>query len=114
QPQKPHGGVMPVGGPGLKIANSTLPDLFGVAVDAEDRVFFSDGTGDNVRRINPDGSLKTIASNLDTPSGLAFGRGGWFSDGSLIVANTGGHTNVRIYIWTAPAHLFSAAPRPLA
>jgi sugar lactone lactonase YvrE len=109
-PPKPFAAVMTVGGPGLKIANSTLPDLFGVAVDAEDRVFFSDGTGDNVRRINPDGSLKTIASDLDTPSGLAFQRGGWFGEGSLIVANTGGHTIVRIDIGTARSNLVAGAP----
>src|SRR5262249_37820378 len=113
-PPKPFAAVMTVGGARLKLANLPLPALFGVAVDAEDRVLFSDGTGDNVRRINPDGSLKTIATDLDTPSGLAFERGGWFGDGSLIVANTGGHTIVRIDIGTAPAHLFSAAPRPLA
>ena len=87
-----------------------MPDLFGVAVDAKGRVFFSDGTGDNVRRINPDGSLKTIAADLDTPSGLAFERGGWFGDGSLIVANTGGHTIVRIDIGTARSNLVAGAP----
>ncbi|HEV2666580.1 MAG TPA: hypothetical protein VG324_16800, partial [Blastocatellia bacterium] len=30
RPPKPFAAVMTVGGPGLKIANSTLPDLFGV------------------------------------------------------------------------------------
>jgi len=109
-PPKPFAAVKTVGGPGLKIANSALPDLFGVAVDAEDRVYFSDGTGDKVWRINPDGSLKIIASDLDTPSGLAFERGGWFGDGSLIVANTGGHTIVRIDIGTARSDLVAGAP----
>src|SRR5262245_52218753 len=65
RPPKPFAAVMTVGGPGLKIANSTLPDLFGVAVDGKGQVFFSDGTGDAVRRIEVDGSLKTIASDLD-------------------------------------------------
>src|SRR5262245_37191207 len=67
RPPKPFAAVMTVGGPGLKIANSTLPDLFGVAVDGKGQVFFSDGTGDAVRRIDADGSLKTVASDLDTP-----------------------------------------------
>ena len=71
-PPKPFAAVMTVGGPGLKIANSTLPDLFGVAIDGKGHVFFSDGTGDAVRRIDADGDLKTIAADLDTPSGLAF------------------------------------------
>ncbi|MGH9755893.1 MAG: SMP-30/gluconolactonase/LRE family protein [Blastocatellia bacterium] len=109
-PPKPFAAVMTVGGPGLKIANSTLPDLFGVAVDDEDRVFFSDGTGDSVRRIGADGGLKTIASDLDTPSGLAFNRSGWFGDGSLIVANTGAHTIVRIDIGTGRSNLVAGAP----
>ncbi|HEV2665848.1 MAG TPA: hypothetical protein VG324_13105 [Blastocatellia bacterium] len=107
---KPFASVMTVGGPGLKIANSTLPDLFGVAIDGKGHVFFSDGTGDAVRRIDADGSLKTIAADLDTPSGLAFERGGWFADGSLIVANTGGHTIVRIDIGTARSNLVAGAP----
>ncbi len=110
RPPKPFAAVMTVGGPGLKIANSTLPDLFGVAVDDEDRVFFSDGTGDSVRRIDADGSLKTIASDLDMPSALAFERGDWFGDGSLIVANTGGHTIVRIDIGTGRPSLVAGAP----
>ena len=110
RPPKPFAAVMTVGGPGLKIANSTLPDLFGVAVDGKGRIFFSDGTGDAVRRIDPDGSLKTVASDLDTPSGLAFERGGWFGDGSLIVANTGGHTIVRIDIGTGSPTLVAGAP----
>src|SRR2546428_7413093 len=80
RPPKPFAAVMTVGGPGLKIANSTLPDLFGVAVDGKDRVFFSDGTGDSVPRIDAGWSLKTIAARLRPPSGLAFERGGWFGD----------------------------------
>lgn len=91
-PPRPFASVMTVGGPGLKIANSALPDLFGVAVGDDDRVFFSDGTGDSVWQINTDGSLKTIVSDLDTPSGIAFAPGSWLSAGSLIVANTGAHT----------------------
>ncbi|HKQ91277.1 MAG TPA: hypothetical protein VJZ77_11360, partial [Blastocatellia bacterium] len=110
RPPKPFTAVMTVGGPGMKIANSTLPDLFGVAVDGKGRVFFSDGTGDAVRRIDADGSLKTVASDLDMPSGLAFERGGWFGDGSLIVANTGGHTIVRIDIGTARSNVVAGAP----
>ncbi|MGE0128336.1 MAG: SMP-30/gluconolactonase/LRE family protein [Blastocatellales bacterium] len=96
EPPKPFASVMTVGGPGLKIANAALPDLFGVAVGAGDQVFFSDGTGDNVRKINADGSLKTVVSDLDMPSGLAFTHGGWLSSGSLIVANTGAHTIIRV------------------
>jgi sugar lactone lactonase YvrE len=78
----------------LKIANSTLPDVFGVAVDGADQIYFSDGTGDRIWRVNADGSLRTFSFSLQTPSGLAFKPGGWlpFNDGYLIVANTDAHT----------------------
>ncbi len=93
---------MTVGGPGLKIANAALPDVFGIAINDDDQIYYSDGTGDSVRKINADGNLKTVVSGLDTPSGLAFAPAGWlsawFDDGSLIVANTGAHT----IIWVDP------------
>ncbi len=94
-PPKPFASVMTVAGPGLKITNSGLPDLFGVAVDDDDRIFVSDGTANSVYLINPDGSLKTITSELDMPSAMAFAP-----DGSLIVANTGAHTIARIDVET--------------
>lgn len=86
---------MTIAGPGLKITRSGLPDLFGVAVDDDDRIFVSDGTANSVYLINPDGSLKTITSELDMPSALAFA-----TDGSLIVANTGAHTIARVDVET--------------
>jgi hypothetical protein len=107
---KPLAAVVTVGGPGLKIANSMLPDLYGVAVDNKGGVYFSDGTGDSVMRIEADGSAKTIMSGLDTPSGLAFWRSGWFDKGELIVANTGEHTIVRIDIGTGSPTLVAGAP----
>jgi sugar lactone lactonase YvrE len=110
RPPKPLVAVMTVGGPGLKIVNSTLPDLFGVAVDNKGRVYFSDGTSDRVMWIESDGSMNTITSGLDTPSGLAFRRGGWFGKGALIVANTGEHTIVRIDIGTGVPTLVAGAP----
>ncbi len=86
---------MTVAGLGLKITNSRLPDLFGVAVDDDDRIFVSDGTSSSVYLINPDGSLKTITSELDMPSAMAFAP-----DGSLVVANTGAHTIARVDVET--------------
>ncbi len=84
---------MTVGGPGLKLANSTLPDLFGIAVDDDDQIYFSDGTGDRIWRINTDGSLTRFGPSLRTPSGLAFRPGGWrpSDDGAIIIANTDAH-----------------------
>jgi sugar lactone lactonase YvrE len=110
RPPKPLAEVFTVGGPGLKISNSTLPDIFGVTVDNKGRVYFSDGTADSVVRIEADGSMSPVSSGLDTPSGLAFGHGNWRGKGSLIVANTGAHTIVRIDIGTGLPTLVAGAP----
>jgi DNA-binding beta-propeller fold protein YncE len=95
RPPKPFAGVATVAGAGLKIKNGALPDVFGVAVDDDDRVFLSDGTANSIYRINEDGSLKTVTSELDMPSAIAFAPDG-SEDGSLIVANPGAHTIVRV------------------
>ena len=89
RPPKPFASVVTVANAGLKIKNGALPDVFGVAVDDDDRLFFSDGTANSLYRINEDGSLKTVTSELDMPSAIAVAP-----DGSLIVANTGAHTIV--------------------
>ncbi|HKQ76823.1 MAG TPA: hypothetical protein VJ810_24220 [Blastocatellia bacterium] len=109
-PPKPFAAVMTIGGPGLKIANSRLPDLYGVAVDEDNQVYLSDGTADSIKLINTDGSLRTIVSDLDTPSGLAFERGKWFGAGSLIVANTGAHTIVWIDLGTGSPGFVIGSP----
>lgn len=93
---------MTVAGPGMKISNSALPDLFGVAVDDDGRIFFSNGTGNSIHQINPDGSLNTITSELDMPSAIAFAP-----DGSLVVANTGAHTIVRVDVNTGRVNLIA-------
>ena len=100
---------MTVGGPGLKIANSTLPDLFGVAVDGKGRVFSA------TEPATPSGGLtpmefedRRFRSRHAFRAGVR--AGGWFGDGSLIVANTGGHTIVRIDIGTARSNLVAGAP----
>jgi len=92
-------------GKGLKLGNGVLPDPFGVAVDEDDRIYFSDGTSNSIHRINEDGSLKTITSDLDMPSAIAFRP-----DGSLVVANTGAHTIVRVNILTGRIDLIAGAP----
>src|SRR5262249_62198601 len=52
-PPKPFATVMTVGGPGFKIANSTLPDLFRGAVDDDNQVYLSAGNGDRLHRATP-------------------------------------------------------------
>ncbi len=104
RPPKPFAAVMTVAGPGLQIANSALPDLFGVAIDDDDRIFFSDGTANSIYRINADGSLKTITSDLDMPSAIAFAP-----DRTLVVANTGAHTIVRVDVETGQVSLVAGS-----
>jgi sugar lactone lactonase YvrE len=103
---------MTVGGQGLKIANATLPDLFGVAVDKNDQIYFSDGTGDKIWRINADGSLNIVRAGFHTPSGLAIKPGGWRpSDaGALYIADTGAHTIGRFDIATGKGDHFAGVP----
>ncbi|MGH9846362.1 MAG: hypothetical protein ACREEM_47290, partial [Blastocatellia bacterium] len=96
--------VATLAGPGLKLHNGVLPDLFGVAVDGDDRVYFSNGTTGSIHRINENGSVKTITSDLDMPSAIAFAP-----DGSLVVANTGAHIIVRVDVETGRVDLIAGA-----
>ena len=105
RPPKPFATVATLAGGGLKISNGILPDYFGVAVDDDDHIYFSDGTRGSIIRINDDGSLKTITSELDMPSAIAFA-----SDGSLVVANTGAHTIVRVDVESGRVSLIAGMP----
>lgn len=105
RPPKPFASISTVAGGGLTIRPGGPPDYFGVAVDQEDRIYFSDGTADRVERINPDGSLQTIASGLNMPSGLAIGPGG-----ELIIANTGDHTIVRVNLQNNRLDVLAGSP----
>jgi sugar lactone lactonase YvrE len=96
--------VVTLAGRGLKLQNGVLPDPFGVAVDADGRVFFSDGGANSLYRVNEDGTLKTITSDLDMPSAVAFGP-----DGALVVANTGAHTIVRVNVESGRLDLIAGA-----
>ncbi|MFN0087218.1 MAG: SMP-30/gluconolactonase/LRE family protein [Blastocatellia bacterium] len=90
-PPRPHGDAATIGGMGMKIEAGRLPDYFGVAVNEDDEVHFSDGTANSVSRIDEDGAVKQITAELAMPSAIAFAP-----DGSLIVANTGAHTIARV------------------
>src|SRR5262245_41915722 len=105
RPPKPFVSVTTIAGAGLKIRGGSLPDYYGVAIDREDRIYFSDGTANSIFRIEQDGSLKTITSELDMPSAIAFAP-----DGSLVVANTGAHTIVRVDVETGHTQLVAGSP----
>lgn len=90
-PPKPFGKVVTLAGAGAKIgAQKTLSDPFGVAVDGDD-IYVTDGLGGSLYRVTLKGQIELITDQLDMPSHLAVAP-----DGSLIVANTGAHTIVKV------------------
>ncbi len=90
-PPKPFGKVVTLAGTGVKIgAQKTLSDPFGVAADGDD-IYVTDGLGGSLYRVSLKGQVELITDQLDMPSHLAVAP-----DGSLIVANTGAHTIVKV------------------
>lgn len=88
------------GGDGGPAAQAQLNIPQGLAVDSAGRVYIADTLNNRVRRVDPDGTIRTLAGNgqagysgdgkqaidamLDLPTGLAIG----FGD-SLLIADTG-------------------------
>jgi hypothetical protein len=70
--------------------NREFGEPFGIAVWGSD-IYVSDGERSKISRIASDGTVSTIAENLNTPSGIAFDV-----NGDLIVADTGSNTVKRI------------------
>ena len=90
-PPKPFGKVVTLAGTGVKIgAQKTLSDPFGVAADGDD-IYVTDGLGGSLYRVSLKGKVELITDQLDMPSHLAVAP-----DGSVIVANTGAHTIVKV------------------
>ena len=67
-------------------------DAFGIAVGKDGDVYLTDGDTGKLWQIRPNGSVKVISENLDTPSGV-----GVSPDGSLVIAETGAHVIRRVY-----------------
>jgi sugar lactone lactonase YvrE len=90
-PPKPFGKVVTLAGAGAKIGpQQTLSDPFGVAADGDD-IYVTDGLSGRLYRVSLKGEVELITDQLDMPSHLAVAP-----DGSLIVANTGAHTIVKV------------------
>ena len=66
-------------------------DPFGVACASDGTIYISDGEAGRVWLIAKDGSVKSIAENLNTPSAIALAP-----DGTLVLADTGSHTIKRV------------------
>jgi sugar lactone lactonase YvrE len=102
---KPLVAAVTIAGAGPKTSATTLSDPFGVAVDDDDNIFASDGAGGRIYRVSPEGATTVITDQLDMPSAVALAP-----DGSLIVANTGAHTIVRVDVKTNRAGVIAGAP----
>ena len=88
---RPLVAAVTLAGAGPRLAADSLSDPFGVAADEDGNVFVTDGAGGRLYRITPEGAARVIAAGLDMPSAVALAP-----DGSLVVANTGAQTIVRV------------------
>ncbi|HEX4946031.1 MAG TPA: SMP-30/gluconolactonase/LRE family protein [Blastocatellia bacterium] len=104
-PPKPFGKVVTIAGTGARIgAQKTLSDPFGVAADGDD-IYVTDGLGGSLYRVSLKGEVELITDQLDMPSHLAVAP-----DGSLIVANTGAHTIVKVDPDKGQVNVIAGAP----
>jgi sugar lactone lactonase YvrE len=91
RPRGPLARVVTIAGAGARAVPAPLGDPFGVAVDEEGAVYVADGTAGQLFRLETGAPPTLVASGLDMPSAIAIAP-----DGSLVVANTGAHTIVRV------------------
>ncbi len=74
----------------LAVNDVNLREPFGIGVK-DGETYVSDGDTGNILRLAKDGVVSIFASNLDTPSAIAFDK-----NGDLIVADPGSHTIKRV------------------
>lgn len=88
------------------LPRKTHHEPFGVSVDDDGNVYFSESRSGTIRRLDYDSyrsggvamEAEVIFEGLETPSAIALDE-----DGRLVVANTGAHTIVRIDLGTKQA-----------
>lgn len=66
-------------------------EVFGVVIDKNGTIFFSDGANGKIWRVEKNSATKLVTDKMDTPSGLAIEK-----DGNLVVADAGSHTIKRV------------------
>lgn len=91
RPPKPYLSAVTVAGTGLRIEKGRIPDYFGVAVDADHQVYYTDGSRGALWNRDEKGNQRIVTEQMDMPSGIAIAP-----DGSLIVADTGDHRILRV------------------
>ncbi|HVG31952.1 MAG TPA: hypothetical protein VM911_02695, partial [Pyrinomonadaceae bacterium] len=77
-------------------------DPFGVTISPDQTIYVSDGDTGHIWQIALDGQVKPVAENLDVPSGIALAP-----DGTLVVAETGSHTIVRVDLKTGQSQIIA-------
>lgn len=93
-PPKDFTQVRTIAGAGPKInaqSAQTISDPFGVAADEDGTCYVTDGEGGKLYRIDTKGNTSLVTDQLDMASAVAVAP-----DGSIIVANTGAHTIVKV------------------
>ncbi len=105
RPPKPFTTVVTIAGTGLRVSATELSDPFGVVVDEDDNILVTDGRGGRLYRISPKGEVSLVTDQLDMPSAIALAP-----DGTLVVANTGAHTIVRVDPVEGRVKLVAGAP----
>jgi DNA-binding beta-propeller fold protein YncE len=107
-PPKPFAEVVTLAGAGPKIdarAAQDISDPFGVAADADGNCYVTDGAGGKLFRLDSEGRVSLITDQLDMPSAVAVAP-----DGSIVVANTGAHTVVRVDAETGRVSVIAGKP----
>jgi sugar lactone lactonase YvrE len=83
--------TLSVAGPGESPRRAAYQP-FGIAVDGEGTVYYSESVTGAIYRVPADGPSVRLSSRLETPSGIAVDAKG----GRLIVAHTGAHTIISV------------------
>jgi sugar lactone lactonase YvrE len=97
--------TLTVAGP-AEFPRRTLYQPFGVTVDREGNVYYSESVTGSIYRLPPKGPVVRWTTGLETPSGLAVD----VQRGRLIVAQTGAHTIVSIDLTTGAQKTIAGQP----
>ncbi|MEO6392374.1 MAG: hypothetical protein ABIP75_11020, partial [Pyrinomonadaceae bacterium] len=81
-------------------------EVFGIAVSPKGNIYFSDGEKGIVWQLDWEGKATPLTEHLATPSGIALAP-----DGSLIVADSGAHTILKIELPSGQVSVLAGVPQ---